>query len=125
MLGYNLGFPEEKSTYGPAEIGEQFWRSHLQCQGDEESLEDCGGKENPSCTRGEVAGVTCFLGGSYTKPEYSHLYLLQRTKLCRKLQLHLQQQLQIQLQLQRLQLFLDQVKICISRLRSTLNLFKP
>jgi len=62
MLGYNLGFPEEKSTYGPAEIGEQFWRSHLQCQGDEESLEDCGGKENPSCTRGEVAGVTCFLG---------------------------------------------------------------
>jgi len=62
MLGYNLGFPEEKSTYGPAELGEEFWRSHLQCQGDEESLEDCAGKENPSCTRGEVAGVTCFLG---------------------------------------------------------------
>ena len=58
-----MGIPETKSPYGPAEIGEQFWRSELQCEGDEESLEDCGGKDNPSCTRGEVAGVTCHLGG--------------------------------------------------------------
>ena len=63
MLGYKHGFPEIESTYGPAKKGEVFWGSHLQCQGDEESLEDCRGKENPSCTRGEVAGVTCFLGG--------------------------------------------------------------
>ena len=63
MLGYNHGFPEVKSAYGPAKRGERFWRAHLQCQGDEESLEDCGGKENPSCARGEVAGVTCYLGG--------------------------------------------------------------
>ena len=63
MLGYNHGLPEIESTYGPAKRGEVFWGSHLQCQGDEESLEDCRGKENPSCTRGEVAGVTCFLGG--------------------------------------------------------------
>ena len=63
MLGYNHGFPEVKSTYGPAKRGEQFWGSHLQCRGDEESLEDCRGRENPSCARGEVAGVTCFSGG--------------------------------------------------------------
>ena len=63
MLGYNVAIPEAKSTYGLAEVGEEFWRSDLQCQGDEESLEDCDGKENPGCTRGEVAGVTCFLGG--------------------------------------------------------------
>ena len=58
-----MGIPEGKSTYGLAEIGEQFWRSELQCEGDEESLEDCGGKDNPGCTRGEVAGVTCHTGG--------------------------------------------------------------
>ena len=58
-----MAIPEAKSTYGLAEVGEEFWRSDLQCQGDEESLEDCDGKENPGCTRGEVAGVTCFLGG--------------------------------------------------------------
>ena len=67
MLGYNVGIPEAKSTYGPAEVGEEFWRSNLQCRGDEESLEDCGGKENPSCARGEVAGVTCYLGGETIK----------------------------------------------------------
>ena len=65
MLGYNQGLPEVKSTYGPAKRGEQFWGSHLQCRGDEESLEDCRGKENPSCARGEVAGVTCFSGGRF------------------------------------------------------------
>ena len=62
MLGYSIGIPERESPYGLAEIGEQFWRSELQCEGDEESLEECGGKENPSCTRGEVAAVTCHLG---------------------------------------------------------------
>ena len=60
MLGFPKGIPEAKSAYGPAEVGEQFWRSNLQCQGNEESLEDCGGKASPGCTRGEVAGVTCF-----------------------------------------------------------------
>ena len=63
MLGYKQGFPEDESAYGPAEIGERFWGSHLRCQGDEESLEDCPRKEFPSCTRGEVAGVICYLGG--------------------------------------------------------------
>ena len=62
MLGYDIAVPEQRSTYGLAEIGETFWRSELQCQGDEESLEDCPGKENPGCKRGEVAGVTCYLG---------------------------------------------------------------
>jgi len=42
--------------------------SDLQCKGDEESLEDCRGKENPGCTRGEVAGVTCFLGDEENQP---------------------------------------------------------
>ena len=64
MLGYDIAVPEQRSTYGLAEIGETFWRSELQCRGDEESLEDCPGKENPGCKRGEVAGVTCYLGGS-------------------------------------------------------------
>ena len=63
MLGYNVAIPETKSAYGPAERGERFWGWHLQCRGDEESLEDCRGKENPGCARGEVAGVTCYLGG--------------------------------------------------------------
>ena len=56
-----------------------WFRSDLKCQGDEESLENCpgisklpisiycksdschliAGKENPSCARGEVAGITC------------------------------------------------------------------
>ena len=63
MLGYKHGLPEIESSYGPAKRGEVFWGSHLKCQGDEESLEDCRGKENPGCTRGEVAGVTCFLEG--------------------------------------------------------------
>ena len=85
MLGYNVAIPEAKSTYGLAEVGEEFWRSDLQCQGDEESLEDCDGKENPGCTRGEVAGVTCFLGGEtitivfnsntiYCSGSRSHIY---------------------------------------------------
>ena len=65
MLGYNQGVPEVKSSYGPAKRGERFWGSQLKCQGDEESLEECGGKENPSCARGEVAGVTCFSGGKF------------------------------------------------------------
>ena len=67
MLGYNVAIPETKSAYGPAERGERFWGWHLQCRGDEESLEDCRGKENPGCARGEVAGVTCFLGGMIDK----------------------------------------------------------
>jgi len=67
MLGYNIGVPKGKSAYGPAEVGEQFWRSNLQCKGEEESLEDCGGKANPSCTRGEVAGVICYLGADQVR----------------------------------------------------------
>ena len=61
-----MSIPEGKSTYGDAESWEEFWRSDLQCRGDEESLEDCGGKENPGCARGEVAGVTCYLRGKFT-----------------------------------------------------------
>ena len=63
MLGYDLAVAERESMYGLAGIGEQFWKSELQCKGDEESLEDCGGNENPKCSRREVAGVTCFGGG--------------------------------------------------------------
>ena len=54
-----MGIPEKKSTYGPAAHLEEFWRSDLQCRGDEESLED------PGCARGEVAGVTCYLRGKF------------------------------------------------------------
>ena len=92
MLGYNVAIPEAKSTYGLAEVGEEFWRSDLQCQGDEESLEDCDGKENPGCTRGEVAGVTCFLGGETITIVLCY-YLLQRIK-----KPYLQQQVHLQLQ---------------------------
>jgi len=63
MLGYSFGIADISSTYGNAEIGEQFWGSDLKCRGDEESLLDCPGRENPSCARGEVAGVTC--GGKF------------------------------------------------------------
>merc|ERR1719430_647795 len=59
MLGYSVGIPETGSTYGNAERNVQFWRSHLECSGDEESLLECPGKENPSCSRGSVAGLTC------------------------------------------------------------------
>jgi len=60
MLGYDTGIAERRSTYGDAELDEEFWRSDLECNGDEESLEDCPGNENPSCGRTEVAGVFCF-----------------------------------------------------------------
>ena len=56
ILGYSIAIPEQSSPYGPAGRDEQFWRSDLECQGDEESLEDCIGKDNPTCARGEVAG---------------------------------------------------------------------
>ena len=59
MLGYSIGIPEVKSTYGKASRNEEFWRSELECRGDEESLEECPGRDDPSCARGEIAGVTC------------------------------------------------------------------
>ena len=59
MLGYANGIPEKASTYGRANRDEKFWRSDLQCMGDEESLAGCPGRDNPSCAPGEVAGVTC------------------------------------------------------------------
>ena len=58
-LGYRLGLPDTSPIYGTARIGEQFWRSNLQCNGNEKRLQDCPGRENPSCARGEVAGVVC------------------------------------------------------------------
>ena len=65
MLGSNLGIPVKKSFFGAADRGEQFWRSDLQCTGSEESLEDCEGRERPSCARGEVAGIICHFGGDF------------------------------------------------------------
>jgi len=66
MLGFSNGIAETGSAYGNAKKEEQYWRSYLECRGDEESLLDCPGKDNPSCARGEVAGVVC--GGRYSKP---------------------------------------------------------
>ena len=67
MLGSNLGIPVKKSFFGAADRGTQFWRSELQCTGSEENLEDCEGKEMPSCARGEVAGLICYFGGDLRK----------------------------------------------------------
>ena len=66
MLGSNLGIPFKNSHFGAAKRGEHFWRSDLQCTGGEETLEDCEGKEMPSCARGEVAGIICYFGGDFS-----------------------------------------------------------
>ena len=74
MLGSNLGIPVKKSFFGAADRGTQFWRSELQCTGSEENLEDCDGKEMPSCARGEVAGLICYFGGDLRKLGHLQFY---------------------------------------------------
>ena len=41
MLGYAEGFPEWGSVYGPASVYDVFKLTDLNCNGKEESLEDC------------------------------------------------------------------------------------
>ena len=91
ILGYSIAIPEQSSPYGPAGRDEQFWRSDLECLGNEESLEDCIGKDNPTCARGEVAGVVCYLGGKLKKREKYFKFKLQLIRLMKRSQ-HLYQQ---------------------------------
>ena len=41
MLGYSLGIPELGSAYGPASVLDEFKLTDMNCNGKEESLEDC------------------------------------------------------------------------------------
>ena len=41
MLGYGLGIPEWGSVYGPASVYDEFKLTDMNCNGKEESLEDC------------------------------------------------------------------------------------
>ena len=41
MLGYGEGFPEWGSVYGPASVYDVFKLTDMNCNGKEESLEDC------------------------------------------------------------------------------------
>ena len=41
MLGYEQGFPELGSPYGPAGADEVFQYTEISCKGDEENLLDC------------------------------------------------------------------------------------
>ena len=41
MLGYSLGIPELGSAYGPASVNDVFKLTDMNCNGSEESLEDC------------------------------------------------------------------------------------
>ena len=41
MLGYGEGFPERGSVYGPASVYDEFKLTDMNCNGKEESLEDC------------------------------------------------------------------------------------
>ena len=41
MLGYGEGFPEWGSVYGPASVYDVFKLTDMNCNGNEESLEDC------------------------------------------------------------------------------------
>merc|ERR1719385_391269 len=63
MLGYGLGVPELGSPYGPAGVDEEFQYTEISCKGDEENLLDCSLKVSRGCSRGMVAGVTCFYSG--------------------------------------------------------------
>ena len=68
-LGYNgLAIPEKKSPYGNADPGEQFGLSYVNCKGQERNLLECSARTITRCSRGEVAGVTCFsyAGGKRT-----------------------------------------------------------
>ena len=41
MLGYAIGIPEWGSVYGPASVYDVFKLTDMNCNGKEESLEDC------------------------------------------------------------------------------------
>ena len=41
MLGYAIGIPEWGSVYGPASVYDEFKLTDMNCNGSEESLEDC------------------------------------------------------------------------------------
>ena len=80
MLGYGVAVPEWGSVYGPAEATDVFEITEVSCKGDEQNLLDCSLKSKPKtpalrttlnllfrvsrgCSRGKVAGVTCFYEG--------------------------------------------------------------
>ena len=60
-LGYTgLAIPEKESAYGNAEPREQFGLSYVNCKGQEKNLLECLARRITRCSRGHVAGVTCF-----------------------------------------------------------------
>ena len=100
MLGYGQGIPERGSAYGSASVYDVFKLTDTNCNGKEESLEDCfyrfGNcwlqmklkqfsnenmqqlhqvylpqntffRNSQGCSRGKVAGVTCFAGFNQQK----------------------------------------------------------
>ena len=84
-LGYTgLAIPEKKSAYGNAAIGEQFGLSYVNCRGQERNLLECSARTITRCTRGEVAGVTCF---TFTGGKKSILVFLGFLQLKRRLPL--------------------------------------
>lgn len=60
MLGYGQGVPECCSTYGLASLFDTFQFTEISCKGDEMNLLDCPLKASLGCSRGKVAGVTCY-----------------------------------------------------------------